>query len=66
MTKLTVELPDELATWLQSRAPRAGGDMERALLEELGVAKALADAGRTQRDRALKITEPALRKLADM
>jgi hypothetical protein len=66
MTRLTVDLPDELATWLKSRAPRAGGDMNRALVDELAVAKALADSGKTQMDRALKITEPALRKLADM
>jgi hypothetical protein len=66
MTEITVQLPDDLATWLQSRAPRAGGDVGRALVDELAVAKALADSGSSQMRRALTITEPALRKLADM
>jgi hypothetical protein len=66
MTEIKVTVPDELAAWLQARAPRYGGDLGTAAAAELCVAKALADSGSTQLKRALELTEPGLRALADM
>jgi hypothetical protein len=66
MTEIKVTVPDELAAWLESRASRYGGDLGAAAAAELNVARGLAESGSAQLSRALKITEPALRRLAEV
>jgi hypothetical protein len=66
MTRISVELPDELASWLHARAPRSvGGTISAAAVDAIAVAKAIDDSGRKQRNRALHITAEDLRALAD-
>lgn len=66
MTFDKLVVPDDLAAWLQSRAPlSAEGTQEGALLDALALAKSIAEAGTRERDRALALTADDLRRLAD-
>ncbi len=66
MTSVSVNLPDELASWLAARAPRsAGGTVSAAAVDAIAMAKAIDEAGREQRIRAMTLTAEDLRALAD-
>lgn len=67
MTRLDhLDLPDELATWLLSRAPRSrDGTIYAAAVDAIAMAKSIDEAGTSQRVRAIKLTADDLRALAD-
>lgn len=66
MTSVNMELPDELASWLAARAPRSqGGTISAAAVDAIAMAKAIDEAGRRQRIRAMGLTADDLRALAD-
>ncbi|MGH3303527.1 MAG: hypothetical protein ACRDOK_17990 [Streptosporangiaceae bacterium] len=67
MTRLeNLDLPDELAAWLASRAPRSqGGTISAAAVDAIAMAKSLAEAGSAQRQRAQVVTAADLKALAD-
>jgi hypothetical protein len=67
MTRLDyLDLPDELAKWLNARAYRSqDGTISSAAVDAIAMAKAIDEAGKQQRERALKLTADDLRALAD-
>jgi hypothetical protein len=67
MTRLdNLDLPDDLAAWLTARAPRSqGGTISAAAVDAIAMAMSIDEAGKRQRERAIKLTADDLRALAD-
>jgi hypothetical protein len=66
MLKIELDLPDDLAQWLLSRAPRSqGGTIDAAAVDAIAMAKSVADAGTEARHRAQRVTAADLRALAE-
>jgi hypothetical protein len=66
MSVYNLDLPDDLAAWLKSRAPQSqGGTISAAAVDAIAMAKSIDEAGKAQRQRALSLTAADLRELAD-
>lgn len=64
MTHMSVDVPDELAAWLQHRADERGVDVSEALASALEISRDVADHAAAVLH-ARKVTDPALRALAE-